>query len=679
MKRKMIWKRVIAAALVVLMVVPLLACSHSETNEGATNPTQSEETPMPIRFSFQYDRKNSSEFIDSWIQEETSQAMEGYTLYVNSYLDPDTGLKITVETKQYQKQKAIEWVARLENTGTENTPIIEKLDIANISLDDLGDPSQPLTISYSKGSNAVGDDFSLKEEQLARFGKLKFTANGGRSSSRDYMPYFNLQGEGKGYVCAVGWTGQWQVNFEREASGAVRVMAGMETTHFVLYPGESVRTPSFAVLEWEGKAEDSYNVWRSFMLDHHTPKNADGSVVTLPITCGTWGGKNEAFHLDRIATLSNAGADYDAYWVDAGWFGSADRISENSQDDDWIRNVGDWFHNTTLYPNGLSPVSSAAKEAGYDFLLWFEPERAWWDSLLVQEHPDWFMIVQEKDTSYLFNMANEEARQWMTDFISNKIQEYGVSIYRQDFNTDVLPYWEAYDTKDRQGITEMKYIEGLYTYLDELLARNPGLILDNCAGGGRRLDYEMLTRALPFWRSDYQCFATAETTPCQVQTDGLSRWVPLSGTGVANRPLDTYSFRSNLAYAVQYPMDATNREWHSKMIAEFHQAQPYFLGDYYCLTDGDIQSNSEWYAYQMHREDLAEGFILAFRREQAEQVTITLPMYLPEGSVKVQFTDADTRQTWTETLKVTENGRGELILKIDNPRDSKLIFYKILQ
>jgi len=37
----------------------------------------------------------------------------------------------------------------------------------------------------------------------------------------------------------------------------------------------------------------------------------------------------------------------------------------------------------------------------------------------------------------------------------------------------------------------MKHIEGLYSFLDYLLAHKPSLVIDNCAGGGRRLDFEM--------------------------------------------------------------------------------------------------------------------------------------------------------------------------------------------
>lgn len=672
-------KRALAAVLMLLITASLFGCTQNQSDGGETDTMFSDSLiQTDDLFSFQYGRQKSSEFLKDWNKEQTSKSAEGYTLCTTVYSDPDTGLKITLETKKYTQHKATEWVARLENTGSQNTPVIEDFYIADFRIGNFTKATDPLTVAYSKGSDVKADDFLFMEKTLSRFGSVRLSATGGRSTSCDCMPYFNLHTQTKGYLLAVGWTGQWQMVFKREASGAVRVTAGMEQTHFVLYPGESVRTPSFTVLEWEGTETDSYNAWRAFILDYHTPKTESGAVVTLPITCGTWGGDPASGHLNLIKALSEAGADYDAYWIDAGWFGSADRHSMDQYGNEWFKNAGDWFHNTLLYPDGLAPISQAAEAAGYDFLLWFEPERAWCESLLVQEHPEWFLITQKENSSYLFNMGNEEARVWMTNFISGKIQEYGVDIYRQDFNTDALPYWQAYDTEDRQGITEMKYIEGLYAYLDALLEQNPGLIMDNCAGGGRRLDYEMLTRALPFWRSDYQCFTTYETTPCQVQTDGLSRWVPLSGTGVQSRPLDTYSFRSNLAYAVQFPPDLGDREWHSRMIADFHQAQPYFLGDYYCLTDGDITANDTWYAYQMHREDLSEGFILAFRRENAAQSVMTLSVYLPEEGAKIQFTDADTGKTWTETLTRTEDGFGEFILQIGNPRESRLLFYKII-
>lgn len=62
----------------------------------------------------------------------------------------------------------------------------------------------------------------------------------------------------------------------------------------------------------------------------------------------------------------------------------------------------------------------------------------------------------------LLNLGNSQARQFVTDFISKKIDEFGLGCYRRDFNMDPLGYWQAADAPDRQGMAEIRHIEGLY-------------------------------------------------------------------------------------------------------------------------------------------------------------------------------------------------------------------------
>lgn len=673
------WIRKAGGLLVVLLTIALMPACAEKAPAVTTETTGKEEImeqTYHYRFSFFYGGKHSASLLPTWDHTVVKEQQNDLVVQTDIWTDPKTGLRIIQETKTSQTHASTEWVLWLENTSNEKTELIQELKVADFSSELDTQNNQKVTLAYSKGTDIREDDFLFVEKKLKTYGNLTFSPNGGRSSSGDCMPYFNLYTENGGWFYAIGWTGHWKASFERSKDG-VSVVAGMEKTNFVLYPGEKVRTPSFAMLQWTGDNVDSYNLWRAYMIDYHTPKDDAGEAVVLPVTNGAWGGDSVQNHRNTITFIGNQGYDYDAYWVDAGWYGEQSRHSSDQYGDEWFKNAGDWYHNTTLYPNGLLPVSQAAHEAGMDFLLWFEPERAWCDSRLVQEHPDWFLVASAtENTSYLFNMANEEARIWMTDFISGKIQEYGVDIYRQDFNFDPLPFWEKNDTQDRQGITEMKYIEGLYAYLDGLLDQNPGLILDNCAGGGRRLDYEILTRALPMFRSDYQCFDTYKTTPCQVQTDGLSHWVPLSGTCVQNRPGDTYSFRSNLAYAVQFPATGTPA-WQTSMLDQFHKAQPFFTGSYYRLTDGDVTDSSQWYVYQMDREDLHAGFLLAFRREDCKHATITVRVRIPENAKSITFTDVDTSESWSVEIFSGNSGELELELRLPDARTSQLIFYEV--
>ena len=126
------------------------------------------------------------------------------------------------------------------------------------------------------------------------------------------------------------------------------------------------------------------------------------------------------------------------------------------------------------------------------------------------------------------NLGNPAARKGITEIVSSLVREGGLAWYRQDFNTDPENFWRAADAPDRVGMTEIRYIEGLYAFWDELRQRHPGLLIDNCASGGRRLDLETISRSAALWRSDFQCRPEFNPAGMQGQTYGISSWIPLS-------------------------------------------------------------------------------------------------------------------------------------------------------
>ena len=93
---------------------------------------------------------------------------------------------------------------------------------------------------------------------------------------------------------------------------------------------------------------------------------------------------------------------------------------------------------------------------------------------------------------------------------------------------------------------EIRHIEGLYAFWDYLLERFPGLLIDNCASGGRRLDLETIKRSAPLWRSDYYHYDDPDGYQCH--NFGLSFFLPFHGTGILQT--DPYSFRSSMSSAL---------------------------------------------------------------------------------------------------------------------------------
>ena len=292
----------------------------------------------------------------------------------------------------------------------------------------------------------------------------------------------------------------------------------------------------------------------------------------------------------------------------------------------WWDHVGNWTVNKVNFPNGLKPVTDVVHKLGTKFILWFEPERVAIGTQLIREHPEYLTIFPDtiKYQNSLFNLGNPEARIWLTDHISNLFINEGIDYYRQDFNFDPLPYWEFMDKPRRIGISEIRHIEGLYTFWDSLLARFPNLVIDNCASGGRRIDLETVSRSSPLWRTDYQ---PCEPNGYQCHTYGLNFYLPLHGTGNTNP--STYEFRSSMSSAMVTAWDINNSSFPGqqaqKDIRDFKRLRPYFYEDYYPLTEYRTGENA-WMAYQLNRSKLNDGVVFAFRRPDCRNETITVKL-----------------------------------------------------
>jgi alpha-galactosidase len=364
----------------------------------------------------------------------------------------------------------------------------------------------------------------------------------------------------------------------------------------------------------------------------------------------------------------------DYIWIDAGWYG--DKTSTNPFDGLWDKNVGNWNHNTTILPNGFKPISDLIHENGMKFLLWFEPERVVYGTPFSLEHPQWMLGQTGENKNMLFNLGIPEARQWLTTFINGKINEYGIDCYRQDYNIEPINYWINNDEQNRYGITEIRYVEGLYQYWDSLRLDNPNLLIDNCASGGRRIDIETLKRSIPLWRSDYQCtnFPDAISEGGQFQYSSLAYWVPLSGSGFpGGLPKDEYDFRSHMGPSMVLPKTFSDPVFLKKMVEQYKRARPLYYGDFYQLIEPNVFL-SDWLSYELYRADMGKGMVMAFRRENCEEAeqTVCLSGLVSDWTYEIE--DIDTGEKLISTGKqLMEKG---LVMKTKDKNESKLYFFE---
>ncbi len=600
------------------------------------------------------------------------------------YTAPDGRLQLHLTIREYPEFGIVEWYPELTGCGTEPSELIENFH--SLALTVALPAETTVRIRRSYGTVNRDDDFRPDTVRLGSAGhdaSLRMTTGEGRSSAA-WLPFFSVDTGAEGWNVGIGWSGAWTAEFS-VGGGQLKLTAGMRHTRFRLNLGETLRQPSI-LLQRFTDADDARRRLRRFLLTHHTPRNSAGIPFPVPISCMAWGGMSTETMLGMIAEVHKQQMPFDTFWVDAGWYGPDRDVSdcEMSGTSDWWTTVGDWRINRKIHPGGFRPVSDAAHRAGMKFLLWFELERVTPAAPVYTEHPEWLLTLPGQQDR-LLDLGNPEACDWALETVSSLIVSEGIDCFRLDFNINTLPYWEHADAPERQGVSEAKHIAGLYRLWDELRRRFPDLLIDNCASGGRRIDFETMSRSLCLWRVDG--FRDDEVK--QFGMRHLSAWVPLHAGTAKLEPEDEYAFLSGVAagtswaaclclYAYQ-PTAGVNwfsspdRERFSwpfarRMIGLAQRLRPYFNGDYVAFEFPE----AGWWGYQLHRPETGDGAVVVFRLPDSATARRTLPLR--------QIDPAGEYQTDSDGVLSALPGKDLqcLQLTLPQPRTVRVIFYRQL-
>ena len=561
--------------------------------------------------------------------------------------------------------------------------------------------AKTVTLTRFRGSETGIEEYRVTEEELKPGEKVSFSADKGWSSDRT-APFFLLncidpeeEGE-EGVMIGIGWSGQWTATFENTPEG-VRFSCGGEEASFFLRPGESVRTASVLIAEYGNGARrsrfDGQNAFRA-AIRARAKFARDGRFAECPLSVMTWGSVSTDVMLDHVKKLKELDLGVECFFIDAGWYGHCGTPTRDERDTPWFSETGSWCVNPVSHPDGLEDVAKAVSDAGMDLLLWLEPERATVTSDWYREHPDWFLSAdRDYDDPYysresrLLDLGNPDARQAVYDLVSLLVRKLGLRVFRNDFNMPPLWFWRANDEPGRSGMTEIRYVNGLYRLWSDLLSAHPRLLIDNCAAGGRRIDPEILRYSIPFWRSDLQCFVNVDPDITQAQASGIQRLIPWSGTGINGPMEDVYGIRSCYSPALSVhswwwsgdcPVEEADtpgiREIRRRF-SEFKELRPLLSRDFYPLTEYSL-SKSVWCVWQYSDPETGRGAVLAFRRSHSETVSMSFRLFGIDPDKLYRFRDSDTGEI--RTVCGGDCLRDGFSVTIPGKRESRLWFYEPL-
>ena len=227
--------------------------------------------------------------------------------------------------------------------------------------------------------------------------------------------------------------------------------------------------------------------------------------------CMTWGVPSE--ENIRLLLDSIEGLPLEYFVIDAGWY--------KPDDCDWSRAAGDWNPSKTLFPHGVKAVADEIRRRGKRAGIWFEFELAARDSELFRCED---MLLHRNGLPLTSNnrrfldLRKDSAKEYLTRKMCNFLRENGFGYIKIDYNDEI---GMGADGAESLGEGGRQVAEESIGWLSRLAEAVPGIVIENCASGGSRIEPLRMSRVSMCSFSD-----THECKEIPLVAANVSRFVP---------------------------------------------------------------------------------------------------------------------------------------------------------
>jgi alpha-galactosidase len=155
-----------------------------------------------------------------------------------------------------------------------------------------------------------------------------------------------------------------------------------------------------------------------------------------------------------------------------------------------------------VYPDGLQPLISHVRSLGMDFGIWVEPEMMNPDSDVFRAHPEWALVTDGYEPVHgrnqlVVDLARPDAFEHVLAALDTLLRDHDIAYVKWDMNRRHV---QGSSLRGEAGSSAQT--KAVYRLLDALRARHPSVEVESCAGGGGRIDLEMLRHVERVWTSD---------------------------------------------------------------------------------------------------------------------------------------------------------------------------------
>ena len=147
------------------------------------------ETARPsLPFSFVYGGRASEDLLQAWPKDRETTRIDTARRRTMTWTDPASGLEVRCVAVDYADFPAAEWTVYFKNNGKQNTPVLEKIQGLDVTLERGQETQKEFVLHYWKGDTSAPDLYQPLERTLVANAVERFAPVGGRGSNGAF-PY----------------------------------------------------------------------------------------------------------------------------------------------------------------------------------------------------------------------------------------------------------------------------------------------------------------------------------------------------------------------------------------------------------------------------------------------------------------------------------------------------------
>ncbi|MDD6603363.1 MAG: alpha-galactosidase [Eubacteriales bacterium] len=260
--------------------------------------------------------------------------------------------------------------------------------------------------------------------------------------------------------------------------------------------GDSFASPK-AVVAVGNSLNDVCNKLVKAQKPRISPVDRDMPVIFNEY-CTTWGNPTKE-NIERIAKkISGSGIKY--LVIDSGWY--------KSPKEDWWATIGDWNESKELFPNGIKEICDLIKSYGLIPGIWFEFEKVAWlsdiynctERLLKRDG-----VPISVEGQRFLDMRDSRNIDYLTEKVIDFLRDNGFGYIKIDYNDSI---GVGCDGAESLGEGLRQTVLGTQKFFKKIGDLLPDLVIENCSGGGHRLEPSMMELASQASFSDaHECLS----------------------------------------------------------------------------------------------------------------------------------------------------------------------------